>query len=123
MVHELRACGVEIISVTETLPLSGPTGDFVLAGMAFAAQMERVSINERIAAARERMKEEGGEWGRPRRLDEDDVARILALRLEGRTIREISVALKVPRSTVSDALRPLSEKVGPVSGSSVPLTK
>lgn len=120
VVHELRAAGVEIISVTETLPLHGPMGDFVLAGMAFAAQMERVAIGERISAARERVEEEGGAWGRPRRLDDAGVARIRALRAEGRTIREIAVAVKVPRSTVSDALKPVSEKGGPNSGPSTP---
>jgi hypothetical protein len=32
------------------------------------------------------------------------------------TIANIAMAVKVPRSTVSDALKSLSEKAGPISG-------
>jgi len=66
--------------------------------------MERLAINERISAARERVEAEGRKWGRPSRFDATGLARVKALRSEGRSIREIAVALKVPRSTVARAL-------------------
>jgi DNA invertase Pin-like site-specific DNA recombinase len=112
LVEEFRAHGVELVSLSDGFDLNGPSAEIVLAALAWAAKMERLAINERIAAARERMDEEGRSWGRPRRLGPADVERIRQLRTEGRTIREIAVALKVPRSTVSDAV---SEKVAPVS--------
>jgi DNA invertase Pin-like site-specific DNA recombinase len=81
--------------------------------MAWASRMELVAKNERIAAARERVEAEGGKWGRPSRFTKADLAKLEGLREAGRTIREIAVALKVPRSTVQ---RTLAQKVGRESG-------
>lgn len=72
--------------------------------LSWASQMERLAINERISAARERVEAEGRKWGRPSRFDGAGLARVKALREQGRSIREIAVALKVPRSTVARAL-------------------
>jgi DNA invertase Pin-like site-specific DNA recombinase len=109
VVEELRRHGVQLISVSDGFDLEGPAAEIVLAVMAWASKMERVAINERISAARERVEAEGRSWGRPRRLDEAAVARARALRAEGRTLREIAVAMKVPKSTLDLAL---SNKVG-----------
>jgi len=62
------------------------------------------AINERIAAARERVEAEGGRWGRPSRFTDQDRAKIAAMRREGRTIREIAVAIKAPRSSIARVL-------------------
>jgi DNA invertase Pin-like site-specific DNA recombinase len=67
--------------------------------------MERLAINERIAAARERVEAEGRKWGRPSRLTDHDRAKVAALKREGRTVREIAVAMKIPRSTVARAFK------------------
>ena len=69
--------------------------------MAWAAKMERLAINERISAARERLAREGRAWGRPPRLTLGDRRRIAILRRAGHSLREIAVALKIPRSTVA----------------------
>ena len=83
--------------------LNGPAAEVVLAVMAWAAKMERLAINERIAAARGRLAAEGRAWGRPPRLTSGDRKRIDQLRRAGHSIREIAVALKIPRSTVARA--------------------
>jgi DNA invertase Pin-like site-specific DNA recombinase len=75
----------------------------VLAVLAWAAKAERAAINERISAARERVEAEGRKWGRPSRLTDDQRGKVLAMRAAGRSIREIAVAMKVPRSTVARA--------------------
>jgi len=106
----LRAHGVDVISIADGFDLNGPAADVVLAVMAWAARMELQARAERIAAARERIEAEGGAWGRPRRLDRRDVVRAEEMRTAGRSIRAISMALKVPRSTVADALRRASGK-------------
>lgn len=103
VVEELRRHGVELVSVSDGFSLDGPAAEVVLAVMAWAAKMERIAINERISAARERVEAEGKQWGRPRRLDEEAVKRVQAMKAEGRSIREIAVALKIPRSTVGRA--------------------
>ncbi len=104
LIEELQAHGVDVVSVADGFDLNGPAAEVVLAVMAWAAKMERIAINERIAAARERVEAAGGRWGRPRRMGRDEVVRAAAMRADGRSVREIAVALKVPRATVGRAL-------------------
>jgi DNA invertase Pin-like site-specific DNA recombinase len=66
--------------------------------------MERLAINERIAAARERLEAEGRAWGRPPRLAAGERDRVRALRDQGRSLRDIAMAMKVPKTTVARAL-------------------
>lgn len=106
---ELRAHGVEVIAVADNLHLKPGADDitsevFVFA-LGLAAKLERAAINDRISAARERVEREGGQWGRPRRLDTAGVERVRQLREQGRSLRQIAVALKVPLSTVGRAVR------------------
>lgn len=102
VLEEFRLAGCELAAVADVVDLSGPAAEMILAALAFAAKLERQAINERISAARERLEAEGRSWGRPRRNVDVDAAR--RLRSEGRSFREIAVALKVPRSTIADAL-------------------
>jgi DNA invertase Pin-like site-specific DNA recombinase len=104
VIEELRAVGCHLVSVSDGFSLDGPAAEIILAVMAWAANMERLAINERIAAARERVEAEGKRWGRPSRLTEATRERIAVLRQDGRSIRDIAVALKVPRSTVARSL-------------------
>jgi DNA invertase Pin-like site-specific DNA recombinase len=73
--------------------------------MAWAAKMERLAINERIAAARRRVEAEGGRWGRPRSMDDRQVKRAAALRRQGLSVRQVSSRMRVPKSTVERALK------------------
>ena len=122
VIEDLRAHGCKVVSVTDGFDLEGPAAEVVLAVMAWASRMELVAKNERISAARERVEAEGGKWGRPSRFTSADLVKLEALREAGRTIREIAMALKVPRSTVQ---RVLAQKVprksgrGPAGGSAV----
>lgn len=109
VVEELRSHGVDLVSVADGFDLNGPAAEVVLAVMAWAAKMERLAINERIAAARDRLAAEGRRWGRPPRLSAREVSVILADQRAGKTVREIAQARKVPRSTVG---RVLSQKDG-----------
>ena len=104
LVEELRTHGVDVVSISDGFSLDGPAAEVVLAVMAWAAKMERLAINERIAAARERIEAEGGRWGRPRRLGPVEIGRAVAMRERGRSVRAIAVALKVPRATIGRAL-------------------
>ena len=100
----------EVVSVTDGFDLQGPAAEVALAVMPWASKMERVAINERIAAARERLEAEGKTWGRPARVAGAALERAGALRAEGCSVHKIAVALKVPRATVARALAP-SRKV------------
>lgn len=105
VVEELRRHGCEVVSVADGIDLQGPASEIVMVVMAWAAKMERLAINERISAARERVEAEGGKWGRPSRFSDEDRAKVLALHREGRSIRDIAIALKTPKSTVARALK------------------
>lgn len=113
VLSELRDGGCEVIAVSDGFPLTGPYAEVVIAVMSWASAMELRAKNERIAAARQRIEAEGGTWGRPKRMSETLIVRAVAMRDAGRTIRQISMALKVPKSTVSRTLlsRKHSEKL------------
>ena len=104
MVDELRRNGCAIASVSDPFDVDGPASDVVLAVMAWSAQFELRRLNERIRAAKGRIEAAGGRWGRPRALDPGTIARARELQAEGRTIRQIAVALKVKRATLQRAL-------------------
>lgn len=105
LVEEFRRAGCELVTVADGFDLSGPGAEIVLAVMAWAAQMERSAIGERIKAARKRVEASGGRWGRPRRIDPVTLERARGMQKRNNTLREIAQRLKVPRSTLSDALR------------------
>src|SRR5580658_5306104 len=117
VIEELRACGIDLVSATDGFDLNGPAADIILAVMAWAAKMERLAINERIAAARDRVETEGGTWGRQPRLAGAALQRARELQREGRSVRQIAIALKVPKSSVG---RALSQKGGPRSAGKTP---
>lgn len=104
VVEEMRAHEVEVVSVSDGFALDGPAAEVVLAVMAWAAKMERLAINERVAAARERLEAEGRAWGRPPRLTAGELDRVRALRAEGRSLRAIAMSMKVPKTTIGRAL-------------------
>lgn len=104
LVEEFRRGGAELVSIADGFDLSGHGAEVVLAVLAWAAQMERNAIGERIKAARVRIEREGGRWGRPRSVDPATLVKARALERSGKSVRAIAIALKVPRSTLSDAL-------------------
>lgn len=104
LVQEFRAGGAELVTLADGFDFNGPAAEVVLAVLAWAAQMERAAIGERIKAARRRVEAKGGAWGRPRVVSRATIARARALQREGRSLRAICVALKVKRSTLADAL-------------------
>lgn len=104
VLEDFRAHGCAVATVADGFSLEGPACDFVVAGIAWAAQMEREALGERIAAARTRVEASGGRWGRPRAIDPGTLERARAMREEGRTIRQIAIALKVKKSSLHRAL-------------------
>jgi DNA invertase Pin-like site-specific DNA recombinase len=104
VVEELRAHGVELLTLGDGFDLGGPAAEIVLAVLAWSAKMERLAINERISQARAQKAARGERWGRPPRLTGPELEHARALLGEGRSIRKIAVAIRVPRSTVQRAL-------------------
>jgi DNA invertase Pin-like site-specific DNA recombinase len=110
LLEEFRGRGVVIVTVADGFTMEGPGADIVLAVLAWAAQMERLAIGERISDAHKRVKSQGLAWGRPRRVDQKTKELIWAAHDLGRSIRKLAIAYKIPRSTVS---RVVSQKPTP----------
>jgi DNA invertase Pin-like site-specific DNA recombinase len=104
VVEELRKSGAELVTVADGFSLDGPAGEVILAVMAWAAKMERLAINERIAAARRRVESEGGTWGRPPSMDEAQLKRARVLQKEGKSLRAIAETLGASKDAVWRAL-------------------
>lgn len=102
IVEEIRASGATLETVADGFRL-GADSEIVVAVLGWAAQMERSAIAERIASARKRIEAAGGSWGRPKRVDAALEKRIREMR-ETTSIRDIAIALKIPRATVSDVV-------------------
>ncbi|MCG8420008.1 MAG: recombinase family protein [Proteobacteria bacterium] len=109
VLEELRNNGCEVVTVSDGFDPCGPSAEVIIAVMSWASAMELRAKNERIAAARERMAVEGKSWGRPKRMSDEVIAKAQAMQEAGRSIRQISIALKVPRATVARTLA--SQKV------------
>lgn len=104
-VLELDRLGVLVVSTREPwLDTSGPVRDLLVAIFSWVAEQERSRLVERTKAGLARARREGKRLGRRRRMAGSEVGRALALRAEGRSVRAIAVALKVPRSTLARAL-------------------
>ena len=104
VVHEIREYGCVLRSCADGFSLEGPHSEIIIAVMAWAAQMERLAINERIAAARERMEAKGLPWGRRPRLNDAETARLRTEHAKGRSIRTLARDFKITRSVVARAV-------------------
>lgn len=105
LLHLLAHCGVKVCSVADGFDPSGPFGEVIVAVLAWAAQVERNAIGERIASARLRLADQGRSWGRPTKLDRSDTRALAAMAADGVSVRQLARDFGVPRSTVQDALR------------------
>src|SRR5882762_583024 len=103
-VLELDRLGVQVISVKEAfLDTSGPVRPLLIAIFGWLAQQERERLIERTRAGLERARRQGKRIGRPRVTV--DVTKALALRAEGKSIRETALALGVGAATVHRTLQ------------------
>jgi DNA invertase Pin-like site-specific DNA recombinase len=106
--QRLTHYGVDWKSYTEQyLDSLGPFRDAVLAILAAIAKQERVRISERTRAGLERARSQGKQLGRPRRVV--DHRKILTLRKQGLSLRQIGAKLGIGTATV---MRRLQQKGG-----------
>ena len=105
IVAELRARGVGLRSLSETIDTTTATGELVFHLFASLAQYERALIRERVVAGLEAARRRGRRGGRPRRLDAERVGAAKAMLAEGKSLSAAARVTGVPRSTLADALR------------------
>lgn len=104
VIEEFRRAGVQIVSLADGFDPSGPMAEVVIAVISWAAQIERLAIGERISAARERLAAAGKPWGRPRRITERTLARLLERREQGASWNVLAAEFGLPKSTIQEAV-------------------
>ena len=75
-------------------------GKMIMTVFAGIAEFERDLIRERIGTGREAAKQRGVRFGRPRKLDADQVKVVEQLLSEGKLVRDIARTFKVHESTI-----------------------
>ena len=111
LLDELNALGVKFISLRESIDLSTPQGVMTMQVLAAVAELERELIRQRIReamAARKVMAHiTGWRCGRPTVVTDEVIQKVLDLRKQGRSIREIENAMGkvVSRGTIERILR------------------
>ena len=100
--EEFRALGIDFISYTEGIDTTTPTGQLLFHMVGAVAQFERDLMAERVRAGMAHARAKGKRIGRPRA--QVDLDRVVTLREQGRSLREIARNLKIPVSRVRRAL-------------------
>jgi DNA invertase Pin-like site-specific DNA recombinase len=96
--------GVAVRSLAEQLDTGGPDGATVVRTITALNELERNIIRERTLVRVYAAKARGRTGGRPRALSEMNVERVLALRDQGASVREIAEELGTSRATVYRAI-------------------
>jgi DNA invertase Pin-like site-specific DNA recombinase len=100
---DLSAYGITFISLRDNLDLSTPSGRLMFQIIGAMAEFERALIHERVRAGLRNAKAKGKRIGRPRQ--EVDSRKVLELRAQGLSWRQVSERLKLGLGTVYRAVR------------------
>lgn len=107
--RELEACGVSVIAQTGLqFDLTSPQGKLFASLMAALAEFERDLLRERVKSGIAAAQERGVQFGRQpgqRVKAERYTARVLRLRAQGRSYREIARELRLSKNTVMDIVK------------------
>ena len=114
----IRSKGKFFEAVDQGLKISGkkdPMNDFMLVILGAAAEFDQELISERVRDGMAGARNENKKIGRPVVLEQKgvDSSRLVELKREGKSIREISQQVGIKRSTVHGILKSLSEKPTP----------
>lgn len=97
--------GVGLVSVTEAIDTTTPTGRFVYTMLAALATMEREILVERTRAGLEAARAAGRFGGRPPKLTTEQKRHARLLRASGVAVDDIATSLGASRATVYRALQ------------------
>ncbi len=110
--EEFRSLGIQFISYQENIDTSSPLGQALFTIVSAVAQLERDLIRERVSAGVRNARAKGKQFGRPRRIvNQDEIRR---LRSEGASLRQIASKLGVGYGTVRLRLAQTGELITPL---------
>ncbi len=101
--EEFRSLGIQFISYQENIDTSSALGQALFTIVSAVAQLERDLIRERVSAGIRNARANGKKLGRPMRTVDHE--RILELKAQGLSLREIADKLGVGYGTVRERLR------------------
>jgi DNA invertase Pin-like site-specific DNA recombinase len=96
--------GVGVLTLAEQLDTAGADGATLVRAISAFNELERNLIRERTLVRVYAAKARGRTGGRPRALSDMNVERVLALRDQGASVREIAEELGTSRATVYRAI-------------------
>src|ERR1700746_4072368 len=96
--EEFRSLGIQFISYQENIDTTSPLGQALFTIVSAVAQLERDLIRERVSAGIRHARAKGMKFGRPMKAVDPD--RILQMRSEGQSLRQIAANLGVGYGTV-----------------------
>lgn len=100
--EEFRSLGIQFVSYQENMDTSSPLGQALFTIVSAVAQLERDLIRERVSAGIRNAQANGKRLGRPTCAVDRD--RILQLRMEGQSLRQVAASLGVGYGTVRSRL-------------------
>lgn len=100
---------VGVFSIAEQLDTAGETGKALLTVISAVNELEKNLIRERTMVGVYAARARGRVAGRPRALSQTNVERVLMLRDQGATVREIASELGTSRATIYRALEMTSD--------------
>ncbi len=104
--EEFQQLGVELVSLTEGIDTSTPTGRALFGMCGVFAQLEADLIRERTRAGLDAARRRGKKLGRPRAQRSPQLlARVRRLRSAGRSLSQIALALDVSKSMAAKLVR------------------
>jgi DNA invertase Pin-like site-specific DNA recombinase len=111
--QRLSLYGVSYRSLTEQyLDSTGIFREAVIGILAAVAKQERIRISERTIAGLQRAREQGRIGGRPKAEDDFKlVRRVDALRVEGKSIRQIAAIAGIAPSTVQKLVKQITPQM------------
>lgn len=103
ILEDLQSWGVALICTDQPIETNSATGRLMIHILAALAEFERELIRERVMDGLKKAKRMGKRLGRPK--ENIDIERIIQLRNEGKSYREIAAEMKVSHTTVMKILR------------------
>ena len=97
--------GIGICSVRQGFDTSTSMGEIMFQFVGILSSWEREMIRERTLAGLERAKSQGKTLGRKKVTDDTMTAKIIELRNERKSIRQIASEVGVSRGTVNNVLK------------------
>ena len=102
---DMKDRGIGICSVRQGFDTSTSMGEIMFQFVGILSSWEREMIRERTLAGLERAKSQGKTLGRKKVTDDTMTAKIIELRNEGKSIRQIASEVGISRGTVNNVLK------------------